>query len=132
MNKMELKMALMDGLTINHLFQMEEGDMCMIYKAHNWDGNYTDEIVYIPDLYETPIDEPLDEEEIEDIITSVYTGTDVLYECNNNSKVAKLILDTCWWSSVNSALDDYLICSEPVDLVVEAGIPFEEAVTFFN
>ena len=137
MNTMELKNALFDGHTLDELFPFEDGDGCMVYKNHYWDGSETEEIVYIPDLdvqcggY-VPFDEQLDADTIDDVLSAIWTGSQFVATCEGDEAIARLIFDTCWWCNPCTAWLDYLACSEPEDLAREADIPIEKARKVFK
>jgi len=136
MNKRELKRALLNGKTLVELFNFSKGDACEIFVHPTWKGEATDEIVYIPCLEENncyiDIEKEIAVENIEDLISTIWTGNEFLEVCEGNGNVASMLLDMCDWANPYSVLNTYITCSEPHDLMIEANISMKEALQFFE
>lgn len=108
MTKKELKDKLSAGANITSLFDLTDGQECLIYK-----GNFevSDQIIYIPDvdLNEIDIESVLDDEEIENVISHCYTGNDFVEECNGHEDLAKELFGFVDWQNPNvqDLLDGY-------------------------
>ena len=95
MKKHEVMSALKEGKTIKSLFQLIDGQECMIYKADKFTDS--DEVIYIPDLGIR-----LDE-------VSLYTGEDFIMECNGNRRLAEDLFSYVDWQAPSAALHcDYM------------------------
>lgn len=96
MKELEAKELLRKGRTLQELFDLCEGQECMIYKAEKLE--FTDDIAYIPEI-KVEYDASLSEEEIEEI--SFYTGNDFLAKCNGKKDAAELLFAWCDWQHPN-------------------------------
>lgn len=138
MTKKELRNALENGATLRELFNLTNGDSCEIYKRDYWNGNPTDEIIYIADLTDwsgVDWDDVVKEEKdgvIDIVLDYCYDGNDFLHCCDDNSNVAMLIWKESNWCSPYTVWMDYLACSDPYDLMREADISLQEAQIFFK
>ena len=95
MTKEELKKRLEHGETLYDLFDFQTGQNCEIYKGE-W--QVSDEIIYIPDLYEIPLNESLDGENIKSVLARCCTGNNFLHETKENEKMAKDLFEESDWA----------------------------------
>lgn len=113
MTKDELREALENGTCVGTLFDLSDGQECLIFKEKLFEVG--DDILYIPDVYlnEIPLWRSLKNEEIEEVIDKCYTGNDFLKECTGDANLAKALFCYCDWQHPSSAL------SEVIDYVEE-------------
>lgn len=107
MTKDELRESLRMGRTMDELFHYTSGQECLIFKAAEFTGG--EEIIYIPDIdfNEIPMDRQLkDDEEMEEVISHCFTGTDFVNECNHNKKLAERLFYYCDWQHPSAALPE--------------------------
>ena len=85
---------------LSDMFEFTNGQECMIYKGE-W--NSGDEVIYIPDIYlneiyiNRPLVKILDKEEIEDVLSCLYTGEDFMNLADGNEELAKRLFYYCDW-----------------------------------
>ena len=97
------------GECLSDMFEFTDGQDCIIYKG---DWNPGDEVIYIPDidLNEICINRQLikilDEEEINDILSCLYTGKDFMNLADGDEKFAKRLFYYVDWQHPSSALDE--------------------------
>lgn len=85
MTKAEFKAALKAGKSMKELLPLVSGQECKIYKANSF--TLGDDIIYIPDIWlnEIPYHNTIsDDEVIEEILLSCYSGNDFLEECGSD------------------------------------------------
>ena len=105
----EVKERILKGECLSDMFEFTDGQDCMIYKGE-W--NPGDEVIYIPDidLNEICINRPLvkilDEEEIKDVLSCLYTGKDYMDLADGDEELAKRLFYYCDWQHPSSALDE--------------------------
>ena len=105
----EVKERIYKGECLSDIFEFTDGQECEIYKG---DWNPGDEVIYIPDidLNEICINRPLvkilDKEEIEDVLSCLYTGEDFMNLADGNEELAKRLFYYCDWQHPSSALDE--------------------------
>ena len=105
----EVKKRILKGECLSDMFEFTDGQDCMIYKGE-W--NPGDEVIYIPDidLNEICINrhlvKMLDEEEIEDVLSCLYTGKDFMELADGDEELAKEVFDYVDWQHPSSALDE--------------------------
>jgi len=112
LTKEELVQRLQDGAKMEDLFSFRPGQDCEIFKTRNL--VLGDKIIYIPDLSlnRIPTGRTINApEEIQEILTSCYTGNEFLQECDGNSEMAERLFWYCDWQHPSSAFpeiqDDY-------------------------
>lgn len=109
MTKKEARERIIKGECLSDMFKFTDGQDCMIYKGE-W--NPGDEVIYIPDidLNEICINRPLvkilDEEEIKDVLSCLYTGKDFMDLADGDEELAKRLFYYCDWQHPSSALDE--------------------------
>ena len=130
----ELERELKNGKTLDDLFDTVMGDGIAIYVPDFWDGEPTDEIIYICDITYDGLewDKVYTDDKIKDLLNYCYDGNDFLDCAKGNRKVALFIWKYVNWDNPYSYFMNYLCCSEPEDLAREAGISIEEAKTYFD
>ena len=107
LTKDELRLALEGGAKLIDMFYFQPGQECEIFKAERFRAG--DEIIYIPDLSlnEIPIDMVIDDQEaVEDILDSCYTGNDFLEECGGDQDLAERLFHYVDWQHPSSALPE--------------------------
>lgn len=106
MTREELKQKLENGTILDEVFETVDGQECVIIKAEEFEAS--DDIIYIPDLSLNYIitDRTLSKEEIEDVISSCYTGNDFLEICHGNKQMATHLFGYVDWQHPD--LDDFL------------------------
>lgn len=110
MTKEQLKNHLEKGDTLKELFPFSKGDNCEIYKADSlWEGDQND-VVYIADLYQVPLDSSLtdsDPEDIEDTLNRSFTRGDFLDVCGGDSETAEALFTLVEWQGLLTARNQY-------------------------
>ena len=112
MTKAEAKERIYKGECLSDMFEFTDGQDCIIYKG-TW--NQGDEVIYIPDidLNEICINRPLvkilDEEEINDALSCLYTGKDFMELADNNEELAKRLFGYVDWQHPSSALEESIV-----------------------
>lgn len=108
MTKLELRCILMGGEKLEDIFNFTNGQECLIYKGKFLPGIMGDDICYIPDVFlnEIPINRPVSEDEIDDIVESCYTTNDFLNACDGHEKLARNLFNYVDWQHPN--IDDFL------------------------
>lgn len=112
MTKAEAKERIYKGECLSDMFEFTDGQDCMIYKG-TW--NQGDEVIYIPDidLNEICINRPLvnilDEEEINDALSCLYTGKDFMELADDNEELAKRLFHYVDWQHPSSALEESIV-----------------------
>lgn len=105
----EVKERIYKGECLSDMFEFTDGQECEIYKG---DWNPGDEVIYIPDidLNEICINRPLvkilDKEEIENVLSCLYTGEDFIELADGDEELAKRLFYYCDWQHPSSALDE--------------------------
>ena len=105
----EVRERIIKGECLSDIFEFTDGQECMIYKG-TW--NPGDEVIYIPDidLNEICINRPLikilDEEEINDILSCLYTGKDFMELTDGDEELAKRLFYYVDWQHPSSALNE--------------------------
>jgi hypothetical protein len=125
MNRYEVKEQLLQGKTLQELFEFTDGQECLIYKG---DFEKSDNIIYIPDtdLNRIPIDRKLEPEEIDDVIEHFSSGFNFIDECNGNEKLAKALFNCCDWQHPNVQDIKELYCYDEEEFLDEFGISMDE------
>lgn len=106
MTKSELRDHLKAGYYMNDAFDFGPGQECEIFKADSFKAG--DEIIYIPDVYlnEIPLNAPItDEEAIDEVVNSCYTGDDFIEQCEGNEKMARDLFAYVDWQHPSSVID---------------------------
>ena len=112
----EVRKRIYKGECLSDMFEFTDGQECEIFKG---DWNPGDDVIYIPDIdlngicINRPLINILDEEEIEEIISCLYTGNDFMNLANGNEDIAKRLFYYCDWQHPSSALDE--ICDDEDD-----------------
>lgn len=115
MTKKEARERILKGECLSDMFEFTDGQECEIFKGE-W--NPGDEVIYIPDidLNEICINRPLvkilDEEEIEDVLSCLYTGKDYMDLADGDEELAKRLFYYCDWQHPSSALDEIIIAEQ--------------------
>ena len=107
MTKAELRDYLKAGYAMDDAFDFGPGQECEIFKADSFKPG--DEIIYIPDVHLNmiPMGTPItDDEVIEDVVNSCYTGNDFIEECGGDAELAGRLFWYCDWQHQNSALPE--------------------------
>lgn len=106
MTKSELRASLAKHRVLDDQFKIVDGQDCHIVKAERFSTG--DEIIYVPDFYLNGISfgVRLDDEDIEAILRSCYTGNDFLDECGGDAELAERLFDYCDWQHPSSALPE--------------------------
>lgn len=120
MTREELKQKLENGAILDEVFETVDGQECVIIKAERFEAS--DDIIYIPDLSLNYIitDRTLSKEEIEDVISSCYTGNDFLEICHGNKQMATHLFGYVDWQHPD--LDDFLEGYDEDEFKEEYGI----------
>ena len=105
MTKENLRIALINGHTMDELFEAATGQECDIVKAERFCSG--DAIIYIPDLdlNHIPWYKPVPDDLISDVISCCYTGDDFIEECRGNRFAAERLFEYVDWQHPSSALD---------------------------
>jgi hypothetical protein len=124
MNKQEVRKQLLQGKTLQQLFEFTDGQECPIYKG---EFEKSDNIIYIPDIWlnDIPIDRKIEPEEIDDVLHHFSSGFDFVDECNGNEKLAKTLFDFCDWQHPNSQ-DIKDLYDDDDEFLEEFGISMDE------
>lgn len=107
----EVRKRIYKGECLSDIFEFTDGQECEIFKG---DWNPGDDVIYIPDIdlngicINRPLINILDEEEIEEIISCLYTGNDFMNLANGNEDIAKRLFYYCDWQHPSSALNEVL------------------------
>ena len=107
----EVKERILKGECLSDMFEFTDGQECEIFKG---DWNPGDEVIYIPDidLNEICINRPLvkilDEEEIKDVLSCLYTGKDYMDLADGDEELAKRLFYYCDWQHPSSAMNEIL------------------------
>ena len=107
----EVKERILKGECLSDMFEFTDGQECLIYKGE-W--NPGDEVIYIPDIYlnEICINRTLvnilDEEEIKDVFSCLYTGKDFMELADGNEGLAKELFYYCDWQHPSTALNEVI------------------------
>lgn len=106
LTKSELRQKLLCRAKMEDLFDFRSGQECDIFKAEEFTSG--DKIIYIPDLSlnEIPTDRPVNADELDDILSSCYTGNDFVKECHGNQSLAFRLFVYCDWQHPSSALPE--------------------------
>lgn len=111
MTKLELRYRLMGGEKLEDIFNFTDGQDCLIYKGEFKTGIYGDDICYIPDIYlnEIPVNRPVSESEIDDIIDECFTTNDFINECKGHENLAEDLFNYVDWQhpDIQDFLDGY-------------------------
>lgn len=99
MTRDELRKELKSGVKLEDIFEFTDGQDCLIYKGKFLPGIIGDDICYIPDIYlnEIPVNRPISESEIEDIIDECFTTNDFINECKGHENLAKDLFNYVDW-----------------------------------
>ena len=114
MTKTEVKERIYKGECLSDMFEFTDGQDCEIYKG---DWNSGEDVIYIPDIdlneicINRPLIQILDEEEIEDILSSLYTGRDFMELVDDNEELAKRLFYYVDWQHPISAFNE-IMCDE--------------------
>ena len=109
----EARERIYNGECLSDMFEFTDGQDCMIYKGE-WNPGDEVILIYIPDidLNEICINRPLinilDEDDIEDIIYTFYTGKDFMNLAYGNEKLAKRLFYYYDWQHPSSALNEVI------------------------
>lgn len=109
MTRVELMAALKAGKIMEELLPSVSGQECEIYKASSF--VLGDDIIYIPDIWlnEIPYHTAIsDDEDIEEILLSCYSGNDFLEECGGNAQLAERLFWLCDWQHPSSLLPELM------------------------
>ena len=123
----EVRKRIYKGECLSDMFEFTDGQECEIFKG---DWNPGDDVIYIPDIdlngicINRPLINILDEEEIEEIISCLYTGNDFMNLANGNEDIAKRLFYYCDWQHPSSALDE--ICDDEDDETNEIELNYPE------
>ena len=106
MTKSELTTELFCGKTISELFQLRDGQECIIFKTNEFIAD--DNICYIPDLdlNHIPTNVVFWKDEIEEVVSCCYTGNDFVEECGGDEELAERLFWYCDWQHPCSAIDE--------------------------
>ena len=107
LTKQELRLQLQQGHTLKDLLAFGPGQDCEIFKASKFHPG--DVVIYVPDVYlnHIPIDRPItDPDELSEVLSSCYTGQDLIDESNGNVEKAAHLFDYCDWQHPSSAIDE--------------------------
>lgn len=111
MTKDELWKELKAGVKLEDIFEFTDGQDCLIYKGKFLPGIIGDDICYIPDIYlnEIPVNRPVSESEIEDIIDECFTTNDFINECKGHENLAEDLFNYVDWQhpDIHDFLDGY-------------------------
>ena len=91
MTRDELRKELKTGVKLEDIFEFTDGQDCLIYKGKFLPGIIGDDICYIPDIFlnEIPVNRPVSESEIDDIINECFTTNDFINECKGHENIAE-------------------------------------------
>ena len=123
MTKKEVRERICESECLSDMFEFTDGQDCIIYKG---DWNPGDEVIYIPDidLNEICINRQLikilDEEEINDVLSCLYTGKDFMELSDGDEELAKRLFYYVDWQHPSSALNEVLN-DEDEDSVEKSG-----------
>lgn len=112
MTKKEVRERICERGCLSDMFEFTDGQDCIIYKG---DWNPGDEVIYIPDidLNEICINRQLikilDEEEINDVLSCLYTGKDFMELSDGDEELAKRLFYYVDWQHPSSAVDELMI-----------------------
>ena len=107
----EVRERIIKGECLSNIFEFTDGQDCMIYKR---DWNPGDEVIYIPDIdlneicINRPLVQILDETEIEDVLSYLYTGKDFMDLSDGDEELAKRLFLYCDWQHPTSAMNEIL------------------------
>lgn len=126
MTRDELRKELDSGKKLEDMFDFTNGQECLIYKGKFLPGIMGDDICYIPDIFlnEIPINRPVSEDEIDDIVESCYTTNDFLNACDGHEKLARNLFSYVDWQHPD--IDDFLEGYSRCQFFKDYGFPISE------
>lgn len=124
MTKKELRIELEKGRHLDEILPFTDGQECLIFKADSFSSG--EEIVYIPDIYlneihvrndltaRMPIYDDLGrisrfaskDEQINDVLSYCYTGTDFIQEAGGDEDLALRLFFYVDWQHPSSAIPE--------------------------
>ena len=115
MTKRELRDYLKAGYFMNDAFDFGPGQDCEIFKAGQFKPG--DEIIYIPDvdLNMIPMNAPVADEVIDEVVSNCYTGDDFLEQCGGDEEKARRLFWYCDWQHPSSAMDEGAVDDDEED-----------------
>ena len=111
MTKEELKRRIIENeQMLEYILPLSDGQDCLIYKALGF--SVSDEIIYIPDVWENNLDilNGSDDDEglsyAQRVIDNCYTGRDFVNECGGDVELAERLFHYCNWQHPSFALHE--------------------------
>lgn len=122
MTKKALKDNLASGACLTELFNLTDGQDCMIYKGK---FEVSDQIIYIPDvdLNEIETDTVLEDEAIANVLNHCCTGNDFVEACQGHEELAKELFEFVDWQHPN--VQDLLDCYDEETFKERYGFAME-------
>lgn len=123
MTKEETKKLLEQGKRIDEIFQLSEGQDCMIYKGE-WPDNpeASDEIIYIPDIDLNDLED--DDVPVSEKLGFLYIAKDFLNQTGENVLAAKDLFNFVDWQNPN--VQDLMDCTDDEEAKEIYGQSWEE------
>lgn len=111
MTKDELKRQIVESeQMLEAILPLSDGQDCLIYKVKEF--SVSDEIIYIPDVWENGLDS-LNSSDDDDgisyaqrVVENCYTGKDFVNECGGDVGLAERLFHYCDWQHPSSALPE--------------------------
>lgn len=129
MTRGELRKELKTGVKLEDIFEFTDGQDCLIYKGKFLPGIIGDDICYIPDIYlnEIPVNRPISESEIDDIIDECFTTNDFINECKGHENLAEDLFNYVDWQhpDIHDFLEGY---DDEEQFWEEYGFPMNEVI----
>lgn len=112
MTKETVKKKLIEGKTLDQLFDLSSGQECEIFKVKALNFDDPEMIVYIPDFSLNYLYGKTDD--IGDILNCCYTTADFLNICKGSRLGAKTLFDLVDWQHPSSAFmeDEAAFCCQ--------------------
>ena len=106
LTKQELRLQLQQGHTLNDILAFGPGQDCEIFKDDKFQPG--DVIIYVPDVFlnHIPLDRPITDPELSEVLSSCYTGQDFIDECGGDIEKAERLFHYCDWQHPSSAIDE--------------------------